>query len=152
MKNIELTTMCAIVKQDKVLMINRKKSWKGWSFPGGHLEEGESILDCVTREIKEETGFFARKLKYKGKAHFYNPETKKRHIIENYLCDDYEGQLVESCDEGNLEWIRIEDILKLDLAEGMQYRLPLFFESGVKELYVEWDKENGYTRVLYQEV
>lgn len=27
-----------------------------WSYPGGHLEEGESFLDGAVREIREETG------------------------------------------------------------------------------------------------
>ena len=35
---IELTTMCAVVNHDSVLMINRSKNWKGWAFPGGHIE------------------------------------------------------------------------------------------------------------------
>lgn len=27
-----------------------------YQFPGGHLEDGETLLDCLKREIKEETG------------------------------------------------------------------------------------------------
>nr|WP_237690896.1 NUDIX domain-containing protein [Paenibacillus caui] len=36
----------------KVLVQDRIKSWKGISFPGGHIEDGESIVDSTIREIK----------------------------------------------------------------------------------------------------
>ena len=51
---VELTNMCMIYDGDKVLVQNRIKSWKGIAFPGGHVENHESIVDSVVREIKEE--------------------------------------------------------------------------------------------------
>lgn len=46
----------------KGLIINSKNeillgySYHTYQFPGGHLESGESIKDCLKREILEETG------------------------------------------------------------------------------------------------
>lgn len=42
---------------DKVVLINKKRpSWQAGrlNFPGGHIEEGETPVECVAREIKEE--------------------------------------------------------------------------------------------------
>lgn len=149
---VELTVMCAIINDGKVLMINRKNDWGGWAFPGGHLEANESLVECTIREIKEETGLVIKDLKFKGNAHFYNPITNERHIISNYVCLSYDGVTKTKCKEGILSWVKIKDIKIMDLAEGMEYRLPLFFTNGQQELYVEWTKDKGYIKVKYNKV
>ena len=50
-----------ILVQDRV-----SKSWGGVTFPGGHIEKGESIVESVIREIKEETGLDIKKPKICG--------------------------------------------------------------------------------------
>lgn len=56
-EKVEFTNMCMICDESKVLVIDRKKKdWPGVTFPGGHVELGESFVDAVIREIHEETG------------------------------------------------------------------------------------------------
>lgn len=48
-----LTNMCMIQKGNQVLVQNRlNPNWPGIVFPGGHVEEAESLVDSVIREIK----------------------------------------------------------------------------------------------------
>lgn len=147
---IELTTMCAVVNKEQVLMINRSKNWKGWAFPGGHIEGGESAKACVVREIFEEAGIVIHNPEFLGITNIYNPELLKRHIIFNYLATSYEGKAKDACAEGELKWVNLDSIKQYDMAEGMEYRLPLFFSAGTKELYIEWNERNGYTKVEYR--
>ena len=148
----EITTMCAVLNENKVLMINRTKSWKGWAFPGGHLENGESIIGCVKREIFEETGIVLENPIFKGITNIYNTVSHKRHIIYNFVCNKYTGTVKTYCDEGKIQWINISEFEMLTMAEGMEYRIPLFLEDKRQELYIEWDEEQGYTSVKYCEM
>lgn len=52
-----LTNMTLIYKKDEILVVDRKKEdWPGLTFPGGHAENGETIIESVFIEAKEETG------------------------------------------------------------------------------------------------
>ena len=66
MKTILVT--CAIIQfDDKVLAVQRNKSMKlplKWEFAGGKIEEGETEVECIKREILEELNI---KIEIKGK-------------------------------------------------------------------------------------
>ena len=44
------------------LVLKRKLHWKGWEFPKGGVEAGESLFNAVKRELKEETGLEPKKI------------------------------------------------------------------------------------------
>ena len=56
-----LTNMCMLRQGDQVLVQDRNDpDWPGITFPGGHIEPGESFTDAVIREVQEETGLHIR--------------------------------------------------------------------------------------------
>ena len=69
-----------VIVRTKGLIINSDDeitlgySHKTYQFPGGHLEEGETLEECLLREIKEETGIELTdaKLKPFQKITYYN--------------------------------------------------------------------------------
>ena len=57
----EFTVLCLIHDKERILLQDRiSEDWKGYTLPGGHVEVGESIVDAVIREMKEETGLTIR--------------------------------------------------------------------------------------------
>ena len=126
MKN---TTLCYIEKDGKYLMIHRVKKVNDmnkdkWIGIGGKFEETESPFDCVRREMREETGLEAGKLSYRGLVTFVSNEfgTEYMHLFHT---DDFRGELIRDCDEGNLEWVDKDAILDLPLWEGDKIFLDL---------------------------
>jgi len=58
-----------LVWRDKQLLLGKRmmKDQKScWQFPGGHLENGESVIECASREVREETGLKVKALRHLG--------------------------------------------------------------------------------------
>lgn len=126
------TNMCMIYKEDQVLVINRQKSWKGYAFPGGHLEIEESIVDSVKREIKEETNLNLHQISLCGiKQWFYQGI---RNVCFLYKCNHFDGEL-KSSDEGDVIFVSFNQLRSLPLASGMDLMLKVFLDDTISEFY-----------------
>ena len=74
-ENVELTVLCLVTDGDRLLLQNRvKDDWQGYTLPGGHVEPGESFVDAVIREMKEETGLTVLRPRLVGVKQFPIPE------------------------------------------------------------------------------
>lgn len=139
---VELTNMCMIFDREnnRVLVQERVKSWKGFSFPGGHVEGGEGIVESTIREIKEETGLEVTDLKACGVIHWYNEDTSQRYFVFNYKTECFSGELLQESDEGKNLWVSIDQLKHLDLSPGLKERLPMFLEDQYCEGFGIWSE------------
>jgi 8-oxo-dGTP diphosphatase len=62
---IHVGVQCFVLSDSRILLGLRSSGFgKGtWGLPGGHLEQGESILAAAARELREETGLVAHKMR-----------------------------------------------------------------------------------------
>ena len=154
--NVELVTCIMIYKSEsnEVLVQNRKKKYPGWSFPGGHVEKGESFYDCAVREVKEETGFDVKNLQYCGVVHWINRENDERYLCFMYKTSDFEGDLLESTDEGEQFWLGMDKLLATprEKLSSEHYSLsPLFHEYGIySEAVIPWSGDESTWELYYK--
>lgn len=94
-----------VKKENQVLLLNRQHDdFKGWIQPGGKVEFPESFFEAAARELKEETGLTALKLQLKGISGFTNPAKAERYVYYDFLCEDFEGELLTESQEGQPKW------------------------------------------------
>lgn len=131
----ELTTLCLIYQDDKILLQNRvKKDWQGWTLPGGHIDPGESIVDSVIREMKEETGLTIRNPELRGVKQF--PIDEGRYIVFLFRANEFEGDLISS-EEGRMQWFSREELPSLETVADFCELLSVIDSDRLTEfLYV----------------
>ncbi|MCQ2428419.1 MAG: NUDIX domain-containing protein [Clostridia bacterium] len=133
--NSEVTVMNCVMIYDKendtVLLQNRTKKWTGGCFPGGHLEDGETIVGSAEREVFEETGLRVTDLVACGFVHWDKGD--RHELIFCYRTGKFSGELLQ-CSEGVNYWVKREKLTEEHLANWFRKQLPLFFVNRYTEL------------------
>ena len=145
-----LTNLCMVedLENGKVVLQYRSperyKKWSGYAFPGGHIEEGESLAESVIREVHEETGLTIADPKLVA-VKDWEPEEGGRYIVFCYKATEFTGQL-RSSEEGEVSWVKKDQLEKLDLSYDMLPLLEVMEDPDLSEYYYrkrtddDWEK------------
>lgn len=134
----KIRAVAILIKKDEVLLIHRKNEKEYFVFPGGGVEEGETIEQAVIRELMEEMTLEIKinKLLYR---HIYDNDTEQYF----YLCDYVSGKpklgedseekkkMLEGKDFYNPLWVKIEKLKNM-----------LIYPLEIKDLLIEDFKNN----------
>ena len=139
-ENVELTVLCLIQDGNRILLQNRiKKDWQGYTLPGGHVEPGESFVDAVIREMKEETGLDILKPRLVGIKQF--PIEDGRYIVLLFKTECFSGQVVSS-DEGEMEWVECDRLSEINTVDDLDDLLKVFNDPDLNEFQYLVDGDN----------
>lgn len=144
------STLCYIVEEDRVLLLKRRKEpfQHHWTAPGGKIDEGETPLEAIKREIWEETGLTV-----------YNPTlravcSEKGEADYNWLlflfrARSYSGELVES-DEGELRWVPLDRLNDYTLPSIDRKIIPYVLGDDSQPYYMNVDYAPDHSVKTFQ--
>jgi 8-oxo-dGTP pyrophosphatase MutT (NUDIX family)/MOSC domain-containing protein YiiM len=131
-----------VVREDEVLFgLRRGAHGAGtWSFPGGHIDDGESAEACALRELEEETGLRAVNPRRVGESEDVFPEGLRYRTI--FVRVDWVGGEPVVCEPDACErwgWFRWDDApepLFLPVAGLRAKGLPLTRVGSVEAIHI----------------
>lgn len=132
---MKLATLCYLRRGGKTLMIHRVKKANDmhlgkWNGLGGKLKPGETPEECALREIYEESGLTAYKPQFKGFLTFPAFTEQEDWYAFVFVVEKFEGEMMDSSEEGILQWVADSELLDLNLWEGDRIFLPWLNEPG----------------------
>lgn len=151
---IILMNMCMIhdLQENKVLVLDKvkKEGWEGLTFPGGHVEKTESLVDSCIREVKEETNLDIENIKLKGIFQWYMSDCNKRLVGLLYYTNSYYGNLITKNREGDLSWMDLEKFLKIDNKSDSMDDIMKIYMGKYKEIICYY-KDDELSNIDYIE-
>ena len=99
-----------VVHEGRVLLVRRgSEPLKGhWTLPGGVLEVGETLVEGVAREVREETGLLVEPLELVellDRIHRQAGRVRYHYVIADYLCRVIGGELRAASDADAVRWV-----------------------------------------------
>jgi 8-oxo-dGTP diphosphatase len=134
-----------IDKEDNILLFLRDKDRPPtfqipypnmWDVLGGHVEEGESPLECIRREMWEELGLHVSPPQL-GTIEF---EDRVDHVFVEFLWNTDINRLNKKLNEGQrVCWFNLDEIRTMELAYGWQPHVVRFLEQRKRMRHADLD-------------
>ena len=117
MKHIQVVA-AVIIHNNKILCVQRGPAKyeyisKKWEFPGGKLEEGETKLEAIVREIKEELHMEVNVDAFLITVKHTYPDFQL--TMDTFLCSSITGELTLT-EHGDYKWLEKSELSGLDWA------------------------------------
>lgn len=147
-ENAIFTNMCMVSDESgNILVIDRQKpDWPGITFPGGHVEKGESFVASVIREVYEETGLTVEKPILCGTKQFQD-DNDTRYVVLFYKTNRFSGTLRAS-EEGNVFWIPRDRLPSYPIANDFMDMMQVFESDTLSEFYYYQEDGQWHMRLL----
>jgi len=119
-------------EKNEIFLAQSHKWGEKWIVPGGHIDWGERIHDCVIREVKEETGMDIEQVQMLQLQESIFPEEfhDKRHFIFlDFMAAYKEGDIILNEELQKYKWVTASEAMKMNLNESTKSFIHAFMHA-----------------------
>jgi 8-oxo-dGTP diphosphatase len=143
-----IVAVSALVRnaQDRILLVHSPRG--DWEFPGGQVEEGETLTQALQREIAEETGVtasvgplvgvYSNVIRYPSLAMF------------GFLGDWLAGDLKTSAESLAVEWVERHAVLARIRRPAIHSRMKDMLEFDGRVVYRAYQVDPTAVEAAYE--
>lgn len=118
-KPTHFVSVAGLVTNENKEILLIKSPWRGWEYPGGIVESGETLQEALIREIKEESGVDVKITGIIGLS-----KNIGRDIVSiDFLCKFIKGELTTSNESLEVKWIEEQKALDMVTFSSTKKRL-----------------------------
>jgi 8-oxo-dGTP diphosphatase len=133
--------------ENQVLMLKSPR-YDDWEFPGGQVEEGETIPQGLKREVLEETGIV---VEVKALIGIYSNIGRPPIVNLDFLCQYVSGEPETSNESIQVKWVNQGDALNLVERKVIRVRLKNMLEFSGEVNYAAYLANPNIKDLHYQE-
>ncbi len=134
--------------QRQVLLIKSPR-YGDWEFPGGQVEESETIPHALEREVFEETGIIVR---VKSLVGIYSNTRKPSIVNMDFICEYISGETTASAESTEVEWVDRDEALSRVKREVVYKRLKNMLEFSGQITYQAYFVDPNRIDLNYKEL
>lgn len=123
LNNVKFLQKCIVVnKEGRILALHRDpndaRRPNCWDFPGGNYEQGETVEECIKREVWEETSLIVYSCRPIHVASNMGKTYQDINVIAlAQLCDKWEGDVVLSDEHTEYRWVNPAEFMELETGD-----------------------------------
>jgi 8-oxo-dGTP diphosphatase len=121
-----LSSCHALVRAgEQILLVKRGRPplKEYWGLPGGGVELGETLIEALTREVREETGLVVEVTRFLGYADAierdHEHKVRWHYVISYFEAQVREGELQPADDAAAAEWVTPAEARALRLTDSV---------------------------------
>jgi mutator protein MutT len=137
-----------VINKNRQVLLLKSPLYGDWEFPGGQVEEGETIPHALEREVLEETGII---VKVKSLVGIYSNIRKPSIVNMDFICEYVSGEPKTSNESSQVEWVDRDDAMRRVKRDAIRNRLKNMLEFAGEIKYLAYLVDPNRIDFNYQE-